>query len=613
MKRVLAIFLSIVFVFLLSGCNKSTVVSSTIDDNDFDFKVESQPIAPEQPAIQNPENTNQIVEKIEAPKFVDYTNQSFLNENKDPTNLKHVEAPESATVVNVKDYGAKGDGVANDRTAIYNAFEYAVNNLPATVYFPAGEYALRNGGIYIPLPLGSSGLTVKGDGADKSVIKYAEDWKTKGSWVALRIMPQSTPTTREEYIKNITIKDIGVYDTDPINHAWNIEKGNELTEETHGLDIQYCIGATVRNCKISNVGDEAIDMVFCIDSTVSNNIVLNSPAAGKSGGAISIGDGSENVLVENNTVDGSIPEKNNFGIAIEALSNPVKNVQIRNNTVKNISGNAFNFGAPKGTIDNVILYNNKISNCTKALHFLGNGKKSNVKIIKTEILTVKIGLSVEGLQNENVTLENFNMDQVINRAVFIKAGNNIVVKNGVMTNLQRDAIWNSAANTLIQNIKIDTVGTTVNTSPAIFQFVKGGNISLENVTVANCKSKVAIKSAQNITNVSVEQVQKTGYYSVQGAQNIKGGYFNRPINGLKADAVIDGVAVSINQGMGKSPAIYLTVSGCTVKNCTVFVPSGIAIGESAKANLNTVTSNNCVGGTIVKNGANSVFENNVAK
>jgi hypothetical protein len=53
-------------------------------------------------------------------------------------------ARKDATPVNVKDYGATGDGVTNDSTAIQSA----LNALPATggtVYFPAGTYIINTG------------------------------------------------------------------------------------------------------------------------------------------------------------------------------------------------------------------------------------------------------------------------------------------------------------------------------------------------------------------------------------------------------------------------------------------------------------------------------------
>ena len=106
--------------------------------------------------------------------------------------------PESV-VLNVKDFGAVGDGKTDDEAAIWATFEcalmdYMVKDIPVTVYFPEGQYGLMNGGLYFYLPRGAGNLTIKGDGADKSTIVYLEEWTNSGSWVALRIYPRITRT-----------------------------------------------------------------------------------------------------------------------------------------------------------------------------------------------------------------------------------------------------------------------------------------------------------------------------------------------------------------------------------------------------------------------------------
>lgn len=50
--------------------------------------------------------------------------------------------PSVDSVANVKDFGAKGDGVANDTTAITDALDYLKQEGGGTLFFPAGTYSV---------------------------------------------------------------------------------------------------------------------------------------------------------------------------------------------------------------------------------------------------------------------------------------------------------------------------------------------------------------------------------------------------------------------------------------------------------------------------------------
>jgi hypothetical protein len=89
--------------------------------------------------------------------------QTLLN-NTTPT------TGQPATVVNVKDHGAKGDGVTDDTQAIINSIVFASANNIATVYFPTGTYSIQQLGIstgIIPL---LNGVGLEGDGSGLSHI-----------------------------------------------------------------------------------------------------------------------------------------------------------------------------------------------------------------------------------------------------------------------------------------------------------------------------------------------------------------------------------------------------------------------------------------------------------
>lgn len=73
-------------------------------------------------------------------------------------------ASPTPVIINVKDFGAKGDGVADDSTSIRQACSAAAGAVGKTLYVPAGTYLM---GTRLAVP---RGLVVKGDG-DASWLK----------------------------------------------------------------------------------------------------------------------------------------------------------------------------------------------------------------------------------------------------------------------------------------------------------------------------------------------------------------------------------------------------------------------------------------------------------
>ena len=83
-----------------------------------------------------------------------------------------IDNQKSGIYINVKDYGAVGDGVTDDTAAINDALTYAQTfDLGATLFFPAGEYLISST-ITIPYVSGHGlgGISILGEGRYASVI-----------------------------------------------------------------------------------------------------------------------------------------------------------------------------------------------------------------------------------------------------------------------------------------------------------------------------------------------------------------------------------------------------------------------------------------------------------
>lgn len=84
----------------------------------------------------------------------------------DPTNLPgRFLLVGSAGVVNVKQFGAKGDGATDDTTALTNALAYVVTLGGGTLLIPKGTFKITNG-----ITVANNNLTIRGTGAG-SVIR----------------------------------------------------------------------------------------------------------------------------------------------------------------------------------------------------------------------------------------------------------------------------------------------------------------------------------------------------------------------------------------------------------------------------------------------------------
>lgn len=539
-----------------------------------------------------------------------------------------VASEQDMVIVNVKDFGAKGDGKTNDYAAMMSAFDYAITHyasksIPVTVYFPEGEYGLLRGGMYVKMPYGSGNLTVKGAGADKSTIVYLNEWDNGGSWVALRLQLEQDPSSVEDYLHDIVIEDLGVYDTDPVSHAWHPDKGDPGKEETHGFNIQHCVRATIRNCKVDSVGDEAIDMSHCIDSEMVDNLVINSPGAGSAGGGISVGDGSNNVLIARNTSLGSIGASNkvNWAIAVEALEEHIEDVIIEDNVIQGIHGYGLNIGAPAGTIANVLVQNNIITDCSYgSIRLMGSGQTTNVQMLNNTMTGGNYGVYLEGSNKDQTLIENCVIENTTNCGIKIDSpsSDDTAIRHSIIRSSQYRAIYNAGSNTKVDHMLIDGVGLSGGVDYAILQYIPSGATTscseVSNTVILNCQSKRCTYGVQRVVNTLIEQVETSGYVSIAKADLIKNCKVNRIIQAKKG-STIDGLVLYTEANLGTHAITLSGLTDCTVTNCAFVMlnnSSRNAVFETNSADANTITNNVSVGGKGIKViGANTVSTGNV--
>lgn len=231
--------------------------------------------------------------------------------------------------INVRDMGAVGDGVTDDRGAILAAFAKAKTMLPCEVYFPAGTYGISNG-ISVTLPCGSGGLTIRGAGNGLSVLSCLDSFILSSTtvWEALRVVTNTTPANENDFLQDISIVGMTTQDAKPLIH----QRG---TYSTGGLCIHNAKRATVVDCLVKTTGDTAITLQNCSQAVVQRVRVNNAcsvhttlPAVLLSGvscivaecyvknyGTTSIREEGERNLITGNVVEGQIVSQGTGSVA----------------------------------------------------------------------------------------------------------------------------------------------------------------------------------------------------------------------------------------------------------------------------------------------------------
>jgi hypothetical protein len=134
-----------------------------------------------------------------------------------------INADQGGVGVNVKQFGAKGDGVTDDTAAILAAF-----SLGGTVYLPAGTYLLGTLATYSLFYLSNvTNLRIVGAGMGKTILKVKDNLGPYG-WV-FNIVFASGTQTKVFSISDLTI-DSNI-DNNPITSLAEITTANQLRKE----------------------------------------------------------------------------------------------------------------------------------------------------------------------------------------------------------------------------------------------------------------------------------------------------------------------------------------------------------------------------------------------
>jgi hypothetical protein len=257
----------------------------------------------------------------------------------------------NATIANVLDYGAVGDGVADDTAAIRAAI--AASNC---VYIPSGTYKIaRTGSEGVILGL-KSNFRIYGDGAS-SVIKFSDAVNATNFW---RIIGISNTTAGVGY-ENITIENLALDgSTDKTDYSPSSEQNHGVFFFSSGDPIDgivinnvqaysfsgdaFAISTGTKNGRVSNcTATEWIRQGFNVngigDHTIIGNYALRmaTAVAGGSGVHCEPSTSTTNLFITNNIVDSIL-------VGGDSAAQPLYNCKIIGNTVTGVIRGNFHDG-----------------------------------------------------------------------------------------------------------------------------------------------------------------------------------------------------------------------------------------------------------------------------
>jgi hypothetical protein len=334
-------------------------------------------------------------------------------------------------LINVKDYGAKGDGITDDASAIQRAIDQASNS--STVYIPAGTYMLgasagspsnfSNGQpMQTALWLKASNVTIKGDGTS----------------TVLKLMPRKKMRVLSITGDSNTIDSIVV---DGNKSQRNGTVGYPGGDVVDGLIVgeSYRRNLTVKNCEIRNGIETGIGFWQNSYALVQNCYNYDNGTLQAGGSGIDLSGGVSNKAINNRLIG------NTYGIWSSFGSN---GTEIRNNIIQNNDRSGLALGGydQSGNDRNFIIDGNTVSGNGKdgfaavGINYVQGGTFTNNKVIDNYYDGFQIYDTVAGKNSTNWVIENnicsntgSNTSQMFGIRI-IGAAKNITIRNNTCQN-----------------------------------------------------------------------------------------------------------------------------------------------------------------------------------
>ena len=475
--------------------------------------------------------------------------------------------------VNVKWFGAVGDGATDDSVAITNALSVLNAQGGGGLYLPESTYFITN-----HIVVDFSNAHVYGDGTGATVIKV-------GAWVdGLRVSDTAYPAATN-IIRNVLIENLTINGNRGAFSSPSDTYGN-------GLNLNAVDQALIKNVEVLNASQQGIVTTYQgpASSVAQTSMIIQSCIVSNSlPGSISIGveGDSENVLILGNSVWGT----NVVAIYAGNLSGGlVQGIRIEGNTITDVGASGIGIRLEDSALNNVVsgnfingsaigvrasstagfnvskmvISNNSITNFISSGILtvpLATGDKSELIISNNSLRTAITSAVVGSISVGEKALVIGNM--IVGDVVGISLGgtNNLVLGNYV-DSVNQVSIASAGNNYIAANRTVGSITTAA--GDQVYSY-SAGNHSFE-APVFMFDTLTRQESSGTASDIYLNQVGVVGWYlrntATTGDFNINDGTFDR-FNISNSTGAISATSPSLtlNQSSGAISSLNLNQAG----------------------------------------------------
>ncbi len=365
----------------------------------------------------------------------------------------------SKMIFNVKEYGAKGDGLTDDSNSIQKLIDELPSN--ATLYFPIGKYKVSRNSFSNPWCLrAKSNIRLEGEDKTNSVLLMAPD---QGNY------------TRQLYIEdveNVQIKNI-CFD----GNVENQRNPDKPYEHLKGIFLNRAKDVVIDSCIFKNSGGDGLGMrgikTPCENITISNSEFNYNKRSG-----ITLGSGFLNIKILNNI----FRDNRGSGVDAEPASKAIcRKVLIEGNDFQTDGMGFGTKGVKRMLTGEITIRNNTFTNSTVAI------------------------VRVEDVLIENNTFENSNgRKPIFNMLTY---NNNIRIINNTISANSNHIFKIQPRKTLIpENIVIDSNTIVSYSDKATMSIMGVKNLRISNNTIESTNSKFILSIKDHPENENIQIV-----------------------------------------------------------------------------------------------------------